>query len=101
MEHSKAHRIAKNPKYRQLVQKRSRFSWTLTAVMMLAYYGYIYLVAFNKDFLARPIGDSVITLSIPIGIGLIVFTILITGFYVRRANSEFDRLNDEIIKESK
>lgn len=101
MEHSKAHRIANNPKYIKLVQTRSRFSWTLTAIMMLAYYGYIYLVAFNKEFLARPIGDSVITVSIPLGIGLIIFTILITGLYVRRANSEFDRLNDEIVTESK
>lgn len=69
--------------------------------MLVAYYGYIYLVAFNREFLARSIGEgSIVTVSIPLGIGLIVFTVVITGIYVRRANSEFDRLTLEIIKES-
>jgi uncharacterized membrane protein (DUF485 family) len=30
------------------------------------------------------------TLGMPIGLGVIVFTIVITAIYVRRANSEFD-----------
>lgn len=95
-----AQAIADNPKYQQLVRTRSRYGWSLTLIMMVAYYGYIYLVAFNKEFLAQRIGDGVITLSIPLGIGLILFTIIITGIYVRRANSEFDRLTQEIVKES-
>jgi uncharacterized membrane protein (DUF485 family) len=32
----------------------------------------------------------------PLGLGVIVFTVLITGLYVRRANREFDRLSDEV-----
>lgn len=71
----------------------------MTIIMLVMYFGYICLVAFDKDFLARPIGDGVTTLSIPVGIGLIVVTVLLTGFYVRRANSEFDRINQEILKE--
>ena len=35
------------------------------------------------------------TVGIPVGLGVIFFTILITGFYVRRANSEFDQLTRE------
>jgi uncharacterized membrane protein (DUF485 family) len=50
--------------------------------------------------LAQPIGDGVITLGIPIGMGVIVFTILITGIYVRRANNEFDTLTAEILKDA-
>ena len=38
------------------------------------------------------------TLGMPIGLGVIVFTILITAIYVRRANSEFDKLSDDITK---
>lgn len=101
MEKKSAQDIANNPKYQKLVKTRSRYGWTLTLIMMLAYYGYIYLVAFNKEFLARPLGAGVITISIPLGIGLILFTIIITGIYVRRANSEFDKLTEEIVKESK
>lgn len=70
-------------------------------MMLVVYFGYIYLVAFNKDFLSQTIGPGVTTLSIPIGIGLIVFTVILTGIYVRRANSEFDSLTAEILKDLK
>lgn len=92
--------IQANPKYLELRRKRNRIGWLLAALMMIVYYGYIALIAFNKAFLARPIGDGVTTIGIPLGIGVIVFTIVITGIYVRRANSEFDRLTTEIMKEA-
>jgi uncharacterized membrane protein (DUF485 family) len=93
-------KIEANPKYHELRRKRNAFGWTLTVIMMVVYYGYIALIAFNKPFLAQPIGAGVTTLGVPIGMGVIVFTIVITGIYVRRANSEFDRLTAEIFKEA-
>lgn len=93
-------RIEANPKYHELRRKRNSLGWFLAALMMLVYYGYIALIAFNKPFLAQPIGSGVTTLGIPIGMGVIVFTIIITGLYVRRANDEFDRLTAEILKEA-
>ena len=101
MIHKKALEISRNPKFQLLVKTRSRYSWCLTFVMMFMYFGFICLVAFNKEFLARPIGSGVTTLSIPIGIGMILFTVIITGLYVRRANTEFDDLTQEILKETK
>ena len=93
-------KIQKNPKYLELRKKRSGFGWFLTLLMMVVYYGYIALIAFNKPFLAQPIGAGVTTLGIPIGMGGIIFTIVITGIYVRRANSEFDALTTEILKDA-
>jgi uncharacterized membrane protein (DUF485 family) len=93
-------KIEANPKYHELRRKRNSFGWLLTILMMLVYYGYIALIAFNKPFLAQPIGAGVTSLGIPIGLGVIVFTIVITGLYVRRANGEFDRLTAEILKEA-
>ena len=92
-------RIAANPKYQRLVRTRSSFGWILTAIMMVVYYGYIAVIAFDKEMLAARLGDGVMTVGIPVGLGVIFFTILITGFYVRRANSEFDRLTREIVEE--
>ena len=100
MENDLATKIAANPKYQKLVRTRSSFGWILTAIMMVVYYGYIALIAFNKPFLAQPIGAGVTTLGIPIGMGVIIFTIVITGIYVRRANSEFDALTTEILKDA-
>jgi uncharacterized membrane protein (DUF485 family) len=93
-------KIQKNPKYLELRSKRTSFGWTMTLLMMVVYYGYIALIAFNKPFLAQPIGAGVTTLGIPIGMGVIVFTIIITAIYVRRANSEFDDLTAEILKDA-
>ena len=92
-------KIQQHPKYIELRRKRNSFGWGLTLLMMVVYYGYIALIAFNKPFLAQPIGAGVTSLGIPIGMGVIVFTVLITAIYVRRANSEFDDLTTEILKD--
>ncbi len=93
-----ARKIAANPQYQELKRKRNRFGWWLAAAMMVVYYGFIVLVAFDKELLSRRLGDGVMTLGIPVGFGVIVFTIVITAIYVRRANSEFDALNDAVAK---
>src|SRR5262245_49822522 len=93
-----ASRIASDPRYRELESKRARYGWLLTVLMLIVYYGFILLVAFGKPLLSRPIGGGVTTIGIPIGLGVIVFTIIITGLYVRRANREFDALADSVVK---
>ncbi len=91
-------RIVKNPKYQELKAKRTSYGWWLTLAMMVVYYGFILLVAFNKPFLSQRLGDGVMTLGIPIGFGVILFTIVITAIYVKRANKEFDDLTAEVTK---
>lgn len=88
--------IAKMDQYKKLVRTRTRYGWFMTSLMLVVYFGYIYLVAYRQDFLAQTFPNSVIGYSIPIGIGVILFTIILTGIYVRRANNEFDRLIQEI-----
>jgi uncharacterized membrane protein (DUF485 family) len=96
MDAALANKIASHPKYQELKSKRSSFGWWLTLSMMLVYYGFILLVAFNKPFLASRLGEGVMTMGIPVGLGVIVFTVVITAIYVRRANSEFDALAEEL-----
>ena len=93
-------KVQSHPKYLALKRKRNRFGWTLTILMLIVYYGYIGLIAFDKAFLAKPIGAGVSTIGIPIGLGVIVFTIVITLFYIRRANGEFDSETAEILKDA-
>ena len=96
MDASLAARIAADPNYQALKAKRSSFGWMLTVAMLIVYYGFIILIAFRKDVLSARMGDGVMTWGIPIGFGVIIFTILITAVYVRRANSEFDDLSEKI-----
>jgi uncharacterized membrane protein (DUF485 family) len=91
-------RIANDPRYQELKSKRSSFGWLLAAAMMVVYYGFILLVAFNKPFLATRLGEGVTTIGMPIGFGVIIFTVVITGIYVYRANREYDALTEQIKK---
>ena len=52
MEENLVQRIKSDPDYHRLVSTRSKYSWTLAVFMLIVYYGYVLLVAFNKDFLA-------------------------------------------------
>ena len=98
MEDDLVQRIARHPKYQELKAKRTSYGWWLTLAMMVVYYGFILLVAFNKPFLSQRLGEGVMTMGIPIGFGVIVFTIVITAIYVKRANKEFDDLTAEVTK---
>ena len=98
MDTNLAQRIARDPNYQRLRSRRNRLGWTLTLLMMIVYYGFIMLVAFDKSFLAQRMGEGVMTIGIPIGFGVIVFTIVITAYYVQRANAEFDSLSDAVAK---
>lgn len=93
-------RIQNNPAYQNLRKKRNTFGWTLTIMMLVVYYGYVGLIAFDKSFLAQPIGSGVTSVGMPIGLGVILFTIIITGIYVYRANTEFDAITEEIMKDA-
>ena len=97
MDASELSRIRNHPKFRELERKRSGFAWTLSIVMVAIYMGFIILVAFDHDLVAQPIGTAPLTLAFPLGLGVIVAAVALTGLYVLRANSEFDRLTREIV----
>ncbi|MFO1422949.1 MAG: DUF485 domain-containing protein [Candidatus Competibacteraceae bacterium] len=100
MQQDLVHAIKSNPKYHELVSKRKTFAWILTILMLVIYYGFILIVAFNKAFLSQQLWTgSITTVGIPIGLGVILSAFALTGIYVFRANSEFDRLTREIKEE--
>jgi len=94
--------IENSAHFRELVEKRQRFAFTLSIIMLIIYVGFILLIAFAPQWLGTPLhaGTSV-TRGIPIGIGVIVISFLLTGVYVWRANGEFDRLTKVVMSEVK
>ncbi|MFT2622232.1 DUF485 domain-containing protein, partial [Escherichia coli] len=72
-------------------RKRGRFAWLLSLITLALYVGFILLIAFDPQWLGTPIAaGSTITRGIPVGVGLIVISFVLTGIYVFRANGEFD-----------
>jgi uncharacterized membrane protein (DUF485 family) len=89
-------KIKNDPDFQKLVKERTRIIIILTLVELVVYYGFILLVAFNKEFLAQKLGEGITTIGIPIGIGVIVISFLLTGIYVYIANKDFDELTEKI-----
>ena len=76
-------RVRSHPKFAELIEKRTRYGWTLAIVMLAIYYGFILIIAFVPQLL---------------GVLIILAAFVLTGLYVRRANSEFDALVRDILE---
>ncbi|RXI27716.1 hypothetical protein CRU87_07320 [Aliarcobacter trophiarum LMG 25534] len=96
MDQKLVERIKNNPKYQELITKRSSFAIKLAVFMLVVYYSFILTIAFNKEVFANTIGDSIITIAIPIGATIIVLAFITTVIYVIRANGEFEDLEMSI-----
>lgn len=92
-------KIQAHPKYAALKRRRNSLGILLTVLMLIVYYGYIALIAFDKTLLGQPFRSGVTSVGVPVGFGVILFTVAITGIYVRRANREFDRLTVDILED--
>ena len=100
MQDTTLQRIAASTAYRQLRSRRLRFGWTLTIALLVVYYGFIGIIAFDKSLFAARMGSGVLTWGIPVGFGVILFTIVVTAIYVMRANSEYDDLTERVKREA-
>ncbi len=90
-------KIKSNPDYQELVSKRGTLAVKLSIAMLVVYFTFILTIAFSPSTLATPLSsDSVATIGIPIGVAVIIFAFILTGVYTKRANSEFDELNNKI-----
>ena len=94
--------IENSAHFKELVEKRQRFAAILSLIMLVIYVGFILLIAFAPGWLGTPLhaGTSV-TRGIPIGIGVIVISFVLTAVYVWRANGEFERLTNAVLREVK
>jgi uncharacterized membrane protein (DUF485 family) len=92
-------RAQSHPAFAELVSKKTSLGWTLTLIMLAIYFGFILVLAFSPATLAVPLSaGSVMTIGIPVGVLIILSAFVLTGIYVRKANTEFDRLTLQIVE---
>lgn len=95
-------KIEANPKYQELIKKRDSLALKLGIFILVMFYSYITIIAFNKELFATKVWeDGVTTIAFPIALAILVISFLTTLIYVRRANGEFDDLTNEIKKDVK
>ena len=88
-----AHQILDDPEFKKLVKQKNAVSTVLTIVELVLYFGFIALIAYNKPFLAQKMSDgSAITIGIPIAVGVIFISWILTGIYVFWANNKYDAM---------
>jgi len=92
-------RMRANPKFQELVTKRTRFAVTLAAIVLIMFYGFVMVVAFNPVALGQPVSEgSMLTVGVAVELFMFIFFWALTAVYVKRANTEFDALTQEIVK---
>jgi len=90
-----------NPKFQQLVTRRGRYAWTLAAIVLTMFYGFVMVVAFKPASLGQPIAEgSMLTTGVFVELFMFIFFWALTALYVRRANTEFDALTEEIVMDA-
>ena len=90
--------IRRNPRFAELVARRTRFATVLAIAVLAIFYGFVLLVAFAPELIAvRLVEGSNLTFGIAAGLFQFAFFWILTFAYVRRANGEFDALNKEIV----
>ncbi len=85
------HEILEDPDFKALSSQKNSISLVLTILELVLYFGFVGLIAFNKPFLGTKV-TSTITIGIPIAVGTIVMSWVLTGIYVRWANNKYDVL---------
>jgi len=92
--------VLEKEKFRQLVRRKWIISLSLTALMLVIYFGFILVLAFDKDLLTARLGAGM-TLGLLVGLGVILAAWVLTGIYVAWANTSYDRTVNEILEEEK
>lgn len=101
MKNEVVNQIKANPKYQELVRKRNVLAVMLSIFVLTIFYGFILTVAFEPTLLGTKIGDGVMTIAFPVAAGIIILSFITTLIYVRKANGEFEKLLEEIRKETR
>jgi len=95
-------RIRANPKFQELVARRGRLAWTLSAIVLVLFYGLVLIVAFKPALIGERVTEgSTLTVGVAAGLFMFVFFWLLTALYVRKANGAFDELTRQIVQETK
>jgi uncharacterized membrane protein (DUF485 family) len=91
--------ILNDDDFKALRSKKNSISIILTVLELVLYFGFIALIAFNREFLSQKISGA-ITVGIPIAVGTIVLSWIFTGIYIQWANTKYDgmvkKLRDKI-----
>jgi len=84
-----------DPDFKKMVANRNVIAAILTILTLITYYGFILLMAYGKEALSAKISPN-ITIGLPIGVGVIVISWVLTFTYANWANRKYDQMVEDI-----
>jgi len=90
-----AQTIIDSPEFKDLVATKGSVSAILTVIMLAAYFGFILVLAFNKEILSGLLMEG-LSVGIPVGLFVILLAWGLTGIYVFWANDKYDSAVNKI-----
>jgi uncharacterized membrane protein (DUF485 family) len=89
--------ILQDPDFKDLSRQKFIISAILTILELVLYFGFIGLIALDKPYLAEKLSPGVATtVGIPIAVGTIIGSWLLTGIYIWWANNKYDVLVNKV-----
>lgn len=89
------HGNSKDEALKALAARRWRVAGALTVAMLVAYLGFILLVAFNRPLMGHQFVPG-LSVGIVLGALTILFAWVLTGIYMSWANRKYDSALDEL-----
>ena len=78
--------LLRDPKFRQLLARRSQLRWSLSGLLVIAYFAYGMAFVYSADAMGKPFMNSLVSWGIVIGYFLIAMSIVLSLLYVRIIN---------------
>ena len=91
--------LHQHPNFIQLVQRKKRLTWSLTIAMLVVYFGFVLMMAFTPEILARSIAGGVTSVGIPLFIGAVLLSFIFTAIYVHQSNKILDPITEKLMQE--
>ncbi len=88
--------IRRLPEYQALTRARKKIMWPLSLATIVVYFALILAIAFYPAALRTPIADGVTSVGRVLGLGVILFCMVVTGIYVHYANTVLEPLTRAI-----
>lgn len=91
--------VMRNPKYQELLRRRSRISTVFFIITLIIYAGFILTLAFNPELFGQAIGGMTMSVGVLAATLVLVSASILISVYVYISNKVFDPLLEEVIKE--
>lgn len=91
--------VIRNPKYQELLRRRSRISTIFFTITLIIYAGFILTLAFNPELFGQAIGNMTMSIGVLAAILVLISASILITIYVYISNKVFDPLLEEVVRE--